>query len=67
MCTFQPLKSLNNLMEKKDFINYWQKASEHDLKVANSLFNSGHFDYCPFLSHLALEKLLKALRNFIHG
>lgn len=47
-------------MEKQDFIEYWVKSSEHDLKVSESLFITRHFDYCLFLAHLSLEKLLKA-------
>ena len=48
-------------MEKQDFIKYWADSSNHDLEVANSLFDSKDFDYCLFLSHLSLEKLLKAI------
>lgn len=48
-------------MTKQDFVDYWMKSSEHDLYVAESLFNSGHFDYCLFIAHLSLEKILKAL------
>jgi len=48
-------------MEKQDFIDYWIKSSKHDLSVSESLFNSKHFDYCLFIAHLSLEKLLKAL------
>ena len=48
-------------MKKADYIKYWVKSSKHDLEVADSLFNSKHFDYCLFMSHLSLEKLLKAL------
>jgi HEPN domain-containing protein len=47
-------------MEKEDFVKYWVKSSEHDLNVAESLFSSEHFDYCLFIAHLSLEKLLKA-------
>jgi len=47
-------------MDKQDFITYWLESSKHDLDVAESLFKSNHFDYCLFLSHLSLEKLLKA-------
>jgi HEPN domain-containing protein len=47
-------------MEKQDFIDYWIKTSKHDLQVAESLLYSRHFDYCFFMSHLSLEKLLKA-------
>jgi len=35
--------------------------AEHDLDVARSLFRTGKYDYCLFLCHLMLEKLLKAL------
>ncbi len=47
-------------MQKQDFIEYWIKSSNHDLQVSESLFISKHFDYCLFLAHLSLEKLLKA-------
>jgi len=40
---------------------YWLEAAEHDLEMANSLFRTGKYDYCLFLCHLSLEKLLKAL------
>ena len=48
-------------MEKKDFIQYWMDSSKHDLEVATSLFNSKHYDYCLYLAHLSLEKILKAV------
>ena len=42
-------------------IRYWLEASEHDLEMSSSLFRTGKYDYCLFLCHLSLEKLLKAL------
>ena len=42
-------------------VRYWLQASEHDLEMATSLFRTGKYDYCLFLCHLSLEKLLKAL------
>jgi len=48
-------------MKKYDFIEYWVKSSKHDMKVSESLFKDKHFDYCLFLAHLSLEKILKAL------
>lgn len=42
-------------------MKYWLEASEHDLKMAGSLFRTGKYDYCLFLCHLSLEKLLKSL------
>jgi len=47
-------------MTKKELIEYWIKTSTHDLEVAKSLYLSNHFDYCLFLGHLSIEKLLKA-------
>lgn len=40
---------------------YWREAAEHDFETARSLFRTGKYDYCLFLCHLSLEKLLKAL------
>lgn len=48
-------------MDKVDFINYWVESSKHDLRVAQSLLNARHFDYCLYLCHLSIEKILKAL------
>jgi len=42
-------------------VRYWREAAEHDLDTARSLFRTGRYDYCLFLCHLSLEKLLKAL------
>ncbi|MFA4966908.1 MAG: HEPN domain-containing protein [Candidatus Margulisiibacteriota bacterium] len=46
--------------EIKAQIDYWLKSAEHDLATAESLFKSRHYDWCLFLSHLVLEKTLKA-------
>lgn len=42
-------------------VSYWLEASEHDLGVAQSLFRTGKYDYCLFLCHLMIEKMLKAI------
>lgn len=42
-------------------VNHWLAASNHDFEVARSLFRTGKYDYCLFLCHLMLEKILKAL------
>jgi HEPN domain-containing protein len=47
-------------MDKNDHINYWLETAKHDLDVAESLFNIGKYDYCLFIGHLILEKVLKA-------
>ena len=54
-------------MNKQEFIKYWVTSSLHDLELAASLYKLNHFDYCLFLSHLSLEKLLKALWVEAHG
>lgn len=45
----------------KKIVKYWLEAAEHDFDMANSLFRTGKYDYCLFLCHLSLEKILKAL------
>ncbi|MBC2704296.1 HEPN domain-containing protein [Desulfobacula sp.] len=41
-------------------INYWVDSAIHDLDVAETLFKSGKYDWCLFIAHLVLEKMLKA-------
>lgn len=41
-------------------IDYWIKSAKHDLETAESLFKSKHYDWCLFISHLVIEKILKA-------
>lgn len=48
-------------MTKDEHINYWRKSSEHDLESATSMFDSRRYDWCLFVGHLALEKILKAI------
>lgn len=42
-------------------IAYWNDASKRDIDTAQSLFRTGKYDYCLFLCHLAVEKILKAV------
>jgi len=49
------------LKDVAKIVRYWLNASTHDLEMAKSLFRTGKHDYCLFLCHLSLEKLLKAL------
>lgn len=42
-------------------VQYWIELSEYDLKVAESLFEKGHFLYVGFMCHQSVEKMLKAL------
>jgi HEPN domain-containing protein len=41
-------------------LKYWLDSAEHDFDVAESLFRNGKYDWCLFLAHLVLEKILKA-------
>ena len=48
-------------MERRDHIEYWLKSADIDLKAATTLFESGRYGWCLFISHLILEKALKAM------
>lgn len=50
-----------NKLNLKKLLAYWQKGSDNDWMVAQKLFKLGHYNYCLFFCHLALEKQLKAL------
>ena len=42
-------------------VAYWINSANHDLDVAETLFQSGKYDWCLYIAHLVLEKTLKAL------
>jgi len=44
----------------KEQTSYWLNSARHDLEVAESLFKAKKFDWCLFVGHLVLEKVLKA-------
>lgn len=44
----------------KNFVKYWADSASHDLEVAESLFKSEKYDWCLFVAHLVLEKILKS-------
>jgi HEPN domain-containing protein len=48
-------------MVQDEHITYWRTSSRHDLESAQAIFDSGRYDWCLFVGHLALEKILKAL------
>ncbi|MCI5141247.1 MAG: HEPN domain-containing protein [Candidatus Electrothrix sp. ATG1] len=48
-------------MTKEEHIKYWLESARHDLETAESMFQSGKYDWCLFIGHLVLEKTLKAL------
>jgi len=41
-------------------INYWVDSSNHDFDVAVTLFKNKKYDWCLFIGHLVIEKMLKA-------
>lgn len=47
-------------MTKEEHIAYWLKTAEHDFETAKHLFETGKYDWCLFISHLVIEKVLKA-------
>jgi len=48
-------------MTKEEHIKYWRESAQHDLESAGGIFDSGKYDWCLFVGHLALEKILKAI------
>ncbi len=47
-------------MKLQEHIDYWLKSAAHDLESAETLFEHGRYDWCLFLGHLVIEKMLKA-------
>ncbi|NOY69051.1 MAG: HEPN domain-containing protein [Deltaproteobacteria bacterium] len=47
-------------MKIEDHIQYWLDSADNDLDAAKSLFLSKKYDWCLFIGHLVLEKILKA-------
>lgn len=47
-------------MNVQEHIDYWLISAVHDLDVAEILFQNQKYDWCLFIGHLVLEKVLKA-------
>lgn len=47
-------------MKKEEHIDYWLKSAAHDLESAETLFEHSRYDWCLFVGHLVIEKVLKA-------
>jgi HEPN domain-containing protein len=47
-------------MTKEEHIAYWLETAESDFDVAETLLSSGKNLWCLFISHLVIEKVLKA-------
>jgi len=39
----------------------WITQAEYDIDTAQAMFEAGRYIYCVFMSHLAIEKSLKAM------
>ena len=48
-------------MTKREHIKYWHDSARHDLESAEVIYKSGRYDWCLFVGHLALEKIIKAI------
>lgn len=51
-------------MEKEELVQYWLDSAESDLAVCETPYGNRHYDWCLFVGHLVLEKVLKALSAF---
>ena len=47
-------------MNIREQINYWLKTAAHDMEAAETLFQNCKYDWCLFIGHLVIEKVLKA-------
>ncbi len=47
-------------MTKKEIIQFFVTQSENHRNTARDFYSSKHYDWCLFVWHLAIEKLLKA-------
>lgn len=47
-------------MDKKQCIEYWLTSAAHDFDAAETLFHNKKYDWCLFVGHLVIEKVLKA-------
>ena len=42
-------------------IDYWRESAAHDMEAAQTLFKNQKYDWCLFVGHLVIEKVLKAI------
>lgn len=41
-------------------IEYWKSHAEYDMETADAMLKSKRYPYCLFMTHQAIERLLKA-------
>lgn len=54
-------------MDIKEHIRYWINSAEHDLETAETLYAAGKYDWCLFITHIVIEKILKAAYVLSHN
>ncbi len=47
-------------MDMREHMKYWLDSAAHDIDVAETLYETGKYDWCLFAGHLVIEKVLKA-------
>jgi len=47
-------------MDKKERVKIWVNGAKRNKKLVGDLYRLKHYDWCLFMWHLVLEKLLKA-------
>lgn len=48
------------MISQEEKLQYWLDSAKNDQETAQKLFEVGKYDWCLFLWHLVIEKLLKA-------
>lgn len=48
------------MISQEEKLQYWLDSAKNDQEAAQKLFEAGKYDWCLFLWHLVIEKLLKA-------
>lgn len=51
----------------QDQIDYWKELSDYDMETAEAMLKSKRYLYVGFMSHQAVEKILKAYFVKRHG
>ena len=62
----QDFTLLKELFRLRQEVKDWIESSEYDFETAKAMFKAGRYNYCIFMCHQAVEKLLKALIIFIN-
>jgi len=47
-------------------IEYWIEIAAYDLATAKALLETKRFLYVGFMCHQAIEKILKAIKSYLH-